>query len=422
VIGELARRTVAETDFYALLAKENPLVNAAAPCFAARVELRRLSVGGVELALTPVGGGVELHATLSDIAVGFHVKYEAFCKNDEGEVSFTTERFRLDGKLALSLGDGGKITADASQTVAAFDRFVWGGDVLPARVRELLDQPLADALAVLIAGEVSKRVPALITRRVDGKPRTTEVRGEELVMALRPAALLADDRGLAFALDSSIYVSGAPGTVFPRTPAAPPALDAEATRGLRLAIADDALNQLLASLWGAGVFDQDLDIEQTDRLEQLGLVFDHLSFVPRLPPVAEAMPNGGGLRLTAGDVECQLVQRPEGLPPRVVARVVVSLRVTVVASVVDDRLMLRPMAPELFVDVPLEPGDPPSPLHEESLRALGDFVTDNLVTLLGEVVSGVPLPGLDELSIVDARAGSPPAGGYLELVGDVRLR
>src|SRR6185503_14068623 len=77
VLGDLATRTIAGTDFYALVAKENPLLNVAAPCFAARVEARRLSIGKVSVALTPVAGGLELHASIEDIQAGFHVVYDA---------------------------------------------------------------------------------------------------------------------------------------------------------------------------------------------------------------------------------------------------------------------------------------------------------------------------------------------------------
>src|SRR5262249_57252667 len=130
--------------------------------------------------------------------------------------------------------------------------------VVPDKIDELIQFPLGDTLAGIIASEVQKQVPSLLARLIGGEQRVT-VGGQVLSITLQPTALHVDAGGLDVALDSRIYLPGDNGIVFLTTPKAAPALDA--SRPFRAALSDDAVNQVLAALWGVGLMDQSFAVD-----------------------------------------------------------------------------------------------------------------------------------------------------------------
>jgi hypothetical protein len=419
VVAQAAQRRIDAIDLEAEILDKNPLVDAGIRCLSARVEVKSLSKGPALLSLVPVANGLELDASISALSAAVHVKYDVACQEGEGDIVLTAKRFRLAGPLGLTLGADGKAQLDASQLEVALEEFEWGGDVLPERVRELLDQPLADGVAAFLADELRDRLPALVADRLGGKEHVIELGDEQLVMSLRPREVRADARGVLLALDTRIYVVGAPGTIYPRSRQPRPDLDADA-RAIGLAISDDALNQALSSLWGAGVLDRSQSVP-TEKFQRYGIVFNHLDVVSRLPPVVEALPGAGGLRITLGDVEAQFELRQPGRVPLFVGRLALSVQGTFFASVVDNHLTLGHAEPEIAIDVLPEKSQVGHAFNQESLRALADFVTETLVTVLDDAVANVPLPGVEGLRVVNGAVSSASAGGYLVVRGDVAL-
>jgi hypothetical protein len=421
VAADVAARRVDAIDLQAIVLGRNPLVDAGVNCLSARVEVRSLSKGAAAFTLVPVEGGLEIDAAIPDLAAAVHVKYDLACNEGEGDIVLSARRFRLAGTMALSLGADGKPVLDASETTVALEDFEWGGDVLPERVRNLLEQPLADAVAAFLADELRDRLPDLVADRLGGKEHVIEIGEEQLVVSLRPSTLRADAGGVLLALDTRIYVVGAPGSVYPRSQAARPDLD-RAPRAIGVAISDDALNQAVASLWGAGVLDRS-QMVPTEKFQKYGVVFNHLDVVSRLPPVLEALPGGGGLRVTLGDVEAQFEMRQPGRVPLFVGRLALSVQATFFAQVVDNHLTLGHAEPAIAVDVLPEKSQVVHSFNEESLRAIADFVAEDLVTVLDDAVADVPIPALEGLQVVNGQVTSgDAAGGYLVVRGDVAAR
>ncbi len=94
---------------------------------------------------------------------------------------------------------------------------------------------------------------------------------------------------------------------------------------MAVGIADDAMNQLLATAWAAGLLDC--------AVATAGDGHDTLELSARLPPQLTALADGR-LRLVVADVDCHLVARPAGVPPRTVARLALTLDTIVEARVV----------------------------------------------------------------------------------------
>jgi hypothetical protein len=419
-LGDATARKLDAVDLDALAKAKNPIVDAGSSCLRAKVEITQVHKGAVATTLVPVDGGLALDASIADLSISAHIAYSLACSSGDKTVIFSAKSFRLAGPLAVALGPDGKPRLDASQVSAAFDGFDWGGD-LPSGLRDFLELPLGNALAAFIGKEVQDRLPGLIGY-LGGNDHSVYVGDQKLVIALRPSALRVDPNGLYAALDTRLYMSTLPGAVFPRSRAALPALDAPA-RALGLAVSDDALNEMLASMWAADVFSVSKELPLGKRLDEVATLANHVEMIPRLPPVVEALPDGAGLRVTLADVDAVLDLRADGQPTRTAGRLAVTLRATFAASIKDDHLTLTTTAPHLDVDVLPDPSGKPPILNEDSLRALGDFLTDTLLQALSGAFTNVPLPALDEITVSGATATSGgSAGGYLVVTGDVAPR
>lgn len=421
VSAEVAAKQVDGIDLETAAKNRNPLVNSGIKCLSARVEVLSLSKGRASFSLVPVEGGLDLDAQIPDLAATVHVKYDVACSTGEGDIVLSAKRFRLAGRLGLTLGSDGKPVLDLSELTVALEDFEWGGNILPEKVRNLLEQPLADGVAAFLGDQLKQRLPELVADRLGGKDHVIEIGEEQLVMSMRPSLMRVDANGILLALDTRIYVVGAPGSVYPASRAPRPDLD-RAPRAVAVGISDDALNQALSSLWGAGVLDRSQSVP-TEKFQRYGIVFNHLDVVSRLPPVAEALPGGGGLRITLGDIEAQFEMRHPDRVPTFVGRLALSVRGTFFAEVVDNHLTLGHAQPAITVDVLPEKSQVDHSFNQESLRALADWLTEDMVNVLDDAVSDVPLPALEGMQVVNGEVSSgDSAGGYLVVRGDVSAR
>jgi hypothetical protein len=401
-VAALGAKTLDGVDLGAIAQAKNPVLDLPTPCLGARVEIRAVQKGAAAVSLVPVDGGLELDSSVADLSITVHVAWDVACRNGEADIVLSASRFRLAGTLGLGMDADGQAALDATQTTAAFDDFRWGGDLLPAGVQDFLSAPLGAALGAFLQEQVAKQLSAVVAGRLRGADQTLGVGSRHLVVALRPQLLRVDATGIYAVMDSRAYLDGAPGTMFPSRPAggSGPSIDGQ-TQSFGLVLTEDALNEVLASLWGAGVLDRATNVDP-DKLQELGSVFDRVEVNARLPPVAETLADGSGLRITMADLETRFEMQKGDAPATLAGRVAVSLRATFTAHVTAGHLSVTTSAPELDLDVAPDDGDGPVALNEDSLRAFGGFVTDTVVGLLNDALASVPLPGAAGLDLVDA--------------------
>jgi hypothetical protein len=221
-----------------------------------------------------------------------------------------------------------------------------------------------------------------------------------------------------------LYLQGAPGSVFLSSPGTRPAFAGGPAKSIRLGVADDAMNQMLASLWGAGIMDRSFDVAgQGGSVAALQSLFDRVELAMRLPPVVTALPNGGGLRITVGDVECLFIRARPGEPVKTVTRLSLSVEATVSASVADNHLALVAGEPTVYLDVLTDGVSGSNPLNQEVVKQLASFAAKNLVGLVSDAAAKVPIPAVEGMTIVDAQVSTGEAsGGYLVVSGNVAVR
>src|SRR5262249_4345317 len=128
--------------------------------------------------------------------------------------------------------------------------------------------------------------------------KTVSVLGTPVDIHLAPAQLAFTASGAVIELDTVLRAegdAGAPGYVF--LPNQEPVMSTD--RGFALAVADDAANQLLPSLWAAHGLDRTFDLT-TGSYGDIGKLYDRVELSAQVPPFIAA--SGGALRLTIGDL------------------------------------------------------------------------------------------------------------------------
>ncbi len=417
--GQLAAKGLNGLDLTGLMKDLNPLVNIPVPCLGARVDINKMSKGPVTISLVPVEGGLAIDAEIADVEVGVSVQYSLACEAGTANAAVHARRFRISGILGVGIDADGKVLVDTTETEASFEGFRLDSAFLPDEVTDFIETPVGDTLAAVIADQVQKQIPPLL-RELIGEDQTATVEGQYLHIGLVPTSLHFDTLGAKVVVDSRLYLEGSPGAVFLSNPEARPTFAGLPAKSMRIGMADDALNQLLSSIWSAGIFDRTFDVEAGDYAGQ-GVLFDRVELALRLPPVLTPLPGGGGVRITLGDVECHFIRARPGEPVKTVTRLSLSAETTVNVVVKDNRLSLTAGEPVVFLDFLTDGVTGHNPFNHASVQELGTFVAKNLLGYTSDLVSELPLPALEGMTIVDASVTTSEARGYVVVSGSVAL-
>ncbi|MBA3395043.1 MAG: hypothetical protein H0T89_20520, partial [Deltaproteobacteria bacterium] len=153
--------------------------------------------------------------------------------------------------------------------------------------------------------------------------------------------------GLFVAVDTSILVEGGEGGSFVANPMPITSSLVSSSQALGVAIADDAVNQLLGGLWAAGSLDASLPI---DAVGPIAALLDDsiatLDIRASLPPTMTTV--GSGLEVSLGD----LIITGRDAAGAEVQAFALSLRTTLVAGPTgDNRLVLTTTTPTVFAQV-----------------------------------------------------------------------
>jgi hypothetical protein len=256
-----------------------------------------------------------------------------------------------------------------------------------------------------------------------GKDRVFEIEAATVTIGMRPTTMEFTPAGSKIVIDTRVFVHGAPGSVFVSSPKPRPSFLGMPQKAIHIGIADDAINQVLSSVWGAGILDQTFVVDDPTSYGAVGVLFDRVEIALRLPPTVTAMPGGAGLQIAIGDVECHFIKARPGEPVKTVTRLSMSADTTVTATVRDNKVSLVASEPTVWLDVLADGVSGSNPLNQEAVRTLGSFAAKNLVGLVTEMVSELPIPAVEGMTIIDAQATTgETAGGYLMVSGNVAVR
>jgi hypothetical protein len=404
--GTVAAARLASLDLGARVARHNPVFENPVPCVRARADVARLTVGSVRLELWPVDSGLGVDAELRDVQVSMDVLYSDSCTTTSTKAATArSSSFRFSGKVLLALDANGQVVADRGDVDAYFADLELGGE-LPDKVVRNLEDELAEALGARVADEVAAQVPSAILSGLGAGDRTIELGGQTLEIVLRPTELNFDYHGVSVAVDSQVALRGAGFAMYLTAAASRPSLDVR--RALSVGVADDVLNQFVASLWAAGQLDGAMAAGVAP-----GLTYEAVELSPRLPPVLTALPGGGGLRLQIGDVEASFLRGGQ-----TVARVALSAEMTLGVSAAEGRMRVIPLGQHLYANH-LHDGLGEESPADFSVEIAGQIVAESLLGSLTSALAYVPLPAAAGVMPVAAQAfGLWPETGYLVMAGD----
>ena len=399
-------------DLEAVIAPRNPVISIGSgpDCNFAQAAITGMTVGSAtQVSLTPERGGLQLDVELDQVAIGMRLSYAVLCADGSRDITVAASHIKVTGVLAVGVSQGAFDVKLANQVVqiTGFDLDLGG---VPGDIVKLLH--LDTALGPIIGWATETFVvPVLNTALAGlGDTKTVDVLGTPVDIQVAPARIELDATGAVIELDTTLRAHGdaaSPGYVYVANQV--PAM--AGAHGFQLAIADDAVNQLLGSLWAAGGMDKAFDLD-TGSYGAIGKLYDRVELSAKVPPFVDA--SGGSLELTIGDLVATF-KNGASIATQVAVNAQVDLRV-VTGS--DGTPRLDVGTPTTYVDVLDENVDGANALSNAQFEAITSFALGRVIAVGSGSVGAIPLPAFGGVAVHDV--GIVEQDGYLVVDGDVQ--
>lgn len=399
-------------DLAAAVAPLNPVIDVGGgpDCNYVQAAITRLSVGSASsVTLLPEPGGLALDVELDRVTIGMHLAYSVLCLDGASDLTITASHIKVAGMLGVGVKSGAFDIALTGQTVQ-----LTGTNIdltgLPGEVISWLD--LDHALASVVGWAAQQLVvPALDSALGSlNDTRTVNVLGTAVDIHLAPSHIAFDASGAVIELDTMLRAqgdAGAPGFVF--QPGDVPAMATD--RGFALAVADDAANQLLTSLWAARALDRSFDLT-TGSYGDIGKLYDRVELSAGVPPFVAA--SGGALRLTIGDLIASF-KNGDALATQVAVSAEVDVKVVADASGLP---RLDVGTPTTYVDILDEHVTGANVLSNAQFEVITSFALSRVIAVGSGAIGAIPLPSLGGVAVTDL--GITEQTGYLVVNGNVQ--
>jgi hypothetical protein len=399
-------------DLEALIAPHNPVIAAGGgpDCLFAQAAITSMTVGSATaVSLLPASGGLVLDVELDRVSVGMHLSYAVACLGGSRDITVGASHIKVTGMLNIGVSHGAFEVALANQSVqiTGFDVDLGG---VPGKIVELLH--LDSALGPIIGWATETFVVPVVNSALGGlnATRTVDVLGTPVDVQVTPARISFDVTGAIVELDTALRAHGdaaSPGYVYVANQL--PAMTT--ARGFELAVADDAVNQLLGSFWAAGGLDKAFDLD-TGSYGTIGQLYDRVELSAKLPPFVDA--SGGALKLTIGDL---IATFKNGAAVATQIAVNAELAIQVVTGA-DGKPRLDVGTPTTYVDVLDENIGGANALSNAQFEAIASFALGRVVAVGSGSVGAIPLPAFGGVAVQDV--GIAEQAGYLIVDGDVQ--
>jgi hypothetical protein len=398
-------------DLAAIIAPHNPViaVGDGPDCLFAQASITRMSVGSATtVSVTPTSSGLVLAAELDRVSIGMHLRYAAACFDGSRDISVAASHIKVAGTLSVGVGRGAfdieLVEPDVVVTGLDIDL---GG--VPGDVVDILH--LDSAIGSVIGWATEKFVVPFVNRSLGGLGTggTVSVLGTPVDIAVTPARVRFAATGALVELDSALRAQGdaaSPGYVYVSNQV--PAMST--ARGFELAIADDAANQLLGSLWAAHGMERAFDLT-TGSYGNIGQLYDRVELSAALPPYVDA--SGGSLKLTIGDLIATF-KRGATVATQVAVNAEVELAVTTGA---DGKPRLDVGTPTTYVDILDENVGGANALSNAQFESITSFALARVIAVGSGAVGAVPLPSFGGVAVRDV--GIAEHSGYLVVEGEI---
>ncbi len=393
------------------VAPMNPVVNAGAPngpdCLYGQAHITSLSVSDADIVMAPQTGGIFFAAELTAPRIGMHLQWAVSCLDGSRDIVVTASKVSIQGILKVGVVGGAfdiKLENPNVQ-ITGFDLQLGG---IPDTIVNMLS---LDSMMGPILGWAAERfVVPMLNRSLEGlnETKTLEVFGRELLISVTPSQVNFTSQGGMVLVNTSMRAKNDMGG-FVMVPNTTPVMDM--TQGFQLAIADDAANQLLSSLWSAKGLDGSFALANGS-YGSIGTLYDAVELETKVPPYVDA--NNGKLMMTVGDLMAKFKNGND-----VVTAVAINAQVELkVVEGMDGQLRFDVGTPTTYVDVLDEGVEGANALSNSEFEAIVSFALSRIVSVGSGSLGAIPLPSFGGVSVGNFSVDDQH--GYLIVAGDVQ--
>jgi hypothetical protein len=336
-----------------------------------------------------------------------HTQWAVSCLDGSRDITFAATKVTVQGLLQIGLV--GRLfdikLVNTNVQITGFDLQVGG---IPQTVIDMLS--LDSAMASILGWAAERFVVPMLNKSLAGLNdiKTIDVLGTQVDIDVKPAQVSFTPVGGLVVLDTALRAHGDSGG-FVFLPNTLPAMDM--AHGFQLAVADDAANQLLTSMWSAKGLDKTIDLKNGSYGE-IGKLYDSVELSVKVPPFVDA--SGTGLRLTLGDMIGSFK-----LNGSVVTQVAINADVDLkVVKGADGALRFDIGTPTTYVDVLDDGVEDANALSNAQFEAIVSFALGRIVAVGSGSIGAIPLPSVGGVALttlaIDAQSG------YLVVDGEIQ--
>lgn len=409
-IGKGTAGFLTQGDLAPMVASSNPVwdLGGGPDCLYVQASITSITFGKADVTLAPQDGGLWLDVELDQANIGMHLQYAAACVDGSRDITIGASHISVSGNMAVGVAgrDFDIHLANPNVSITGFNVELGG---IPGAIVDMLH--LDTAMGPLLGWATEKFVVPMVDKALAGlnSAKTMSVLGTMVDVDMKPSDIQFSSAGAIVILDTSLRAHGDSGQ-FVFTDNTVPTMDV--SHGFQMAVADDAANQLLTSLWSAKALDKTMDLENGSYGE-IGKLYDSVEISAAAPPFVDA--SGTGLVLTVGDLMATF-KNGGSIVTNVAINAQVDLEVT---TNPDGSLHFDVGNPTTYVDVLDDASvDGANQLSNADFEAITSFALSRVIAVGAGSLAAVPLPsvggvGLQNLTVAEQ-------AGYLVVDGEVQ--
>ncbi len=397
-------------DLLAAVTPMNPVVNAGGgpDCLYGQVKITSMDVATATISMTPTTGGIRFSAELRNLKVGLHTQWAVACADGSRNIAVAASKIAVSGLLRIGVANKQfDIGLDNQNvTITGLDLDLGG---IPGQIVDLIK--LDSALGPILGFATERFVVPKLNKALQGLngTKTVSVLGTEVAIDVTPAQVTFTPEGGKILVNTTMRAKGDSGG-FVYVGNTTPAMDM--SQGFQLAVADDAANQLLTSLWSADSLGTTIDLK-TGEYGAVGQLYDSVEIKTEVPPFMDA--SSDQLVMTIGDMIASFK-----LGGNVTTKVAINAQVGL--QVVDDNgaMRLDVGTPTTYVDILDEGVVGTNSLSNAQFEEIITFALSRVVSVGSGSLGAIPLPSVGAVGVQTLAIN--PQKGYLVVGGDIALQ
>jgi hypothetical protein len=177
----------------------------------------------------------------------------------------------------------------------------------------------------------------------------------------------------------------------------------DAGNGFQLALADDAVNQLVTGFWATGAMNMEMEHHAGQ--------FDHLKIEARMPPLMSAANADNNLELVIGDMMVTLVA--QGVDE---AKLAFNVSIKLKLEGEGNYIHLGLEEPEIVIDTTDEIPNITN-LSDDDLETIHQAVIGSMMDQMLPLIGTIPIPTLAGVQLVDVDVNGQ--NGYVTVTGAI---